>query len=277
LKNYYKDVVKNFGKEWTKFDYLGVKNEQLEKIYKSYFKIFPWDLINPTSSIGIDIGCGTGRWAKFTADKVKELLVLDASEQALNIARKNLQENNNVKFFNQSVGKIELRDNSLDFAYSLGVLHHIPDIKSALIEINRILKPKAPLLLYLYYNFDNKPIYYRLIWLLTEPFRLVISLLPFKIKFFITQLIALLVYFPLARVCRILKFFKIPIGNFPMNQYSDKSFYIMRTDALDRFGTKVEKRFSKKEIYNLLKESNFEDIQFSEDPPYWCCVAKKIK
>ena len=40
---------------------------------------------------------------------------------------------------------------------------------------------------------------------------------------------------------------KLNVFNFPLSDYKNKSFYTMRTDALDRFGTKLEKRFSKKE------------------------------
>ena len=162
MKNYYKEVVKDFGNEWSKFDYINVVEKDQKKIYDAYFKIFPWHRINKQSSIGIDIGCGTGRWAKFVSDKTKELILLDASEQALNVAKKNLINKENIKFLNQSVGDIKLEDNSVDFAYSLGVLHHIQDLKLALMEINRILKPKAPFLVYLYYSFDNKPKFYKL-------------------------------------------------------------------------------------------------------------------
>ena len=80
MKNYYKEVVKDFGNEWSKFDYINVVEKDQKKIYDAYFKIFPWHRINKQSSIGIDIGCGTGRWAKFVTDKTKELILLDASE-----------------------------------------------------------------------------------------------------------------------------------------------------------------------------------------------------
>ena len=275
MKNYYKKVVNDFGKEWTEFDHLNASKDEQEKIYNSYFKIFPWKDINKQNSVGIDIGCGSGRWAKFVADNTKELILLDASNKALEIAKKNLYDKKNVKFINQSVGKIELNDNSLDFAYSLGVLHHIPDIKSALKEINRILKPKAPFLIYLYYNFDNRPKFYIFCWKLTIPIRYFISRLPFKIKFFLCQIIAFFIYFPLARVSKLLKNFGISIKNIAMSQYADLSFYIMRNDALDRFGTRVEKRFSKNEINKIFKECDFDEIKFSEEPPYWCAVAKK--
>ena len=250
------------------------ENDQI-KIFNDYFKIFPWEEIDKNKSTGIDIGCGSGRWSKFVADNTKELILLDPSVQALDVAKKNLNKKKNIKFLNQSVGEINLQDKSIDFAYSLGVFQHIPDIKSALKEINRILKPNAPFLVYLYYSFDNKPKFYKFMWMLTNPIRYIISKLPFKIKLIITFLIAIFVYFPFARISKLLKFLKLPYQNIPMWQYADLSFYIMKTDALDRFGTKVEKRYSKKQILEILENCNFKDIKFSDSPPYWCVLAKK--
>ena len=40
----------------------------------------------------------------------------------------------------------------------------------------------------------------------------------------------------------------------PLNIYKNKSFYVMRNDSLDRFGTKYEKRYSKKNILELFKK-----------------------
>ncbi|MDC2998498.1 class I SAM-dependent methyltransferase [Candidatus Pelagibacter sp.] len=277
MKNYYKDVVEGFGKEWTKFNYSNSSIAEQKNILNNYFKIFPWDLIDKSKSVGIDIGCGSGRWAYFISEKTSKLILLDASSSALEVAKKNLEKKDNVSFLNQSVGEIKITDNSIDFAYSLGVLHHIPDISNGLREINRIIKPGSPLLLYLYYNFDNKPVYYKVIWMVTNPLRFVISRLPFKVKFLISQVIAFFIYFPLARLSKLLKKLGLNTENFPMNQYQDLSLYVMRTDALDRFGTKIEKRFSRKQIQKILEESNFENIKFSEDAPYWCCVGYKKK
>ena len=113
--------------------------------------------------------------------------------------------------------------------------------------------------------------------MITSPLRYIISRLPFSLKFFISQVIALFIYFPLATFCKLLNNFNIKTENFPMNQYQDLSLYVMRTDALDRFGTRIEKRFSRKQIQKILEESNFENIKFSEDAPYWCCVGYKKK
>ena len=52
---------------------------------------------------------------------------------------------------------------------------------------------------------------------------------------------------------------------------------MMRTDSLDRFGTKLEKRFSKKDIENLMKKSNLENITFLNSEPYWVALGYKIE
>ena len=62
----------------------------------------------------------------------------------------------------------------------------------------------------------------------------------------------------------------------PLNYYKDKDFYIMYNDALDRFGTKIEKkRFSKEEIRTLLIETGFKNIKFNNSMPYWTVLSYK--
>jgi len=60
--------------------------------------------------------------------------------------------------------------------------------------------PGAPLLLYLYYAFDNRPRWFRLLWHLSNAARLLIRRLPPRPKQLVTDLIALTVYWPLARL-----------------------------------------------------------------------------
>ena len=50
---------------------------------------------------------------------------------------------------------------------------------------------------------------------------------------------------------------------------------MMRTDSLDRFGTLLEKRFSKKEIKFLLEKNGFTNIEFSKYEPYWTAICYK--
>ena len=49
----------------------------------------------------------------------------------------------------------------------------------------------------------------------------------------------------------------------------------MRNDSRDRFGTPLEKRYSKLEIEALLKEQGFKEVYFSNNIPYWHGYAIK--
>ena len=49
----------------------------------------------------------------------------------------------------------------------------------------------------------------------------------------------------------------------------------MRNDALDRFGTPLEKRFSKIEITDMLAQAGFINIRFSSKEPFWHAIAQK--
>jgi hypothetical protein len=84
-------------------------------------------------------------------------------------------------------------------------------------------------------------------------------------------MIAVCVYWPLARTA---KYFPVSPA-WPLKFYSHRSFYYMRTDALDRFGTRLEQRFSKKEIVAMLEGAGLKGVRFSESEPYWVCAARK--
>jgi ubiquinone/menaquinone biosynthesis C-methylase UbiE len=270
------ETVSGFGDEWSRFDQEELSGDELQKIFNDYFKLFPWDLIDPEKSTGIDVGCGSGRWARLVVSRVGTLHMLDASQEALNVAKNNLKKNSsNVFFHHASVEQIPVQDETLDFAYSLGVLHHVPDTGAGIKSIYKKLKPGAPFLLYLYYSFDNQPFWYRGIFKLSDLVRKVISRMPNSNRYICSQIIALFIYWPLSRFGYVLDKFRIMPSSWPLEYYKDKSFYVMRTDALDRFGTQLEQRFSKVEIEEMLELAGFDNIEFSQSKPYWCVIAFK--
>lgn len=267
-------TVLGFGDEWSRFTQIDLDDEIAFKVFCDYFSLFDWDLL-PVNSMGMDIGCGSGRWAKIVAAKVGHLVLLDASEVAIKVAKKNLNSIENVSYVRASVGELPVRDRCLDFAYSLGVLHHVPVTEDAIKSIALKLKAGAPLLIYIYYAFDNRGYFYQKLWRLSDLTRRVISRLPNKQRYIVSQIIALLIYWPLARLALILDTIKLLPNSWPLMYYRDKSFYVMRTDALDRFGTPLEHRFSRQQIELMLINSGFENIKFSNRAPFWCATATK--
>jgi ubiquinone/menaquinone biosynthesis C-methylase UbiE len=265
-------VVTGFGAEWASFDQTGMSRKDLESLFAQYFSIFPWEAL-PKGAIGFDLGCGSGRWAQLVAPRVGILHCIDASEVALAVARNNLRGLGNCRFHVADVSQMPLPDESADFGYSLGVLHHVPDSQAALSACATKLKRGAPFLLYLYYAFDNKPRWYRLIWQMSEVVRNVVSRLPFPVKYALSQAIAMAVYFPLARLALVAEKLGCNVESLPLSYYRERGFYVMRTDALDRFGTRLEKRFTRSQITLMLEAAGFVKIRFSETMPFWCVVA----
>lgn len=265
-------TVAGFGREWKVFDQSDLSEGERLAIFRSYFHIFPWAQL-PPDAVGADIGCGSGRWALLAAPRVGTLHCVDASEDALEVARRNLTGLKNVQFYSCSLDALPFPDHSLDFAYSLGVLHHVPHAAAGLKSMAAKLRSGAPLLVYLYYALDNRPAWYCVLWRASDCLRILVARVPFPVRYAFSLVVATLVYWPLARVARVLERFGRLPANWPLAFYRERSFYVMRTDALDRVGTRLERRFTRSQIASMLETSGFTAVRFSDLPPYWCAVA----
>jgi ubiquinone/menaquinone biosynthesis C-methylase UbiE len=266
------DVIAGFGDEWGRFDQSRLAERERRELFDAYFAIFPWERVGP-ASVGFDLGCGSGRWAALVAPRVGHLHCIDPAEGALDVARRNLAGAPNVSFHLADADTVPLDDASVDFGYSLGVLHHVPDTRAALAAAVRKLKPGAPFLLYLYYAFDNRPSWFRRVWRVSEAGRFVVSRAPHPVRYAMSQAIAAGVYWPLARLARAAERAGADVEAFPLAAYRRRSFYVMRTDALDRFGTRLEQRFTRTEIEVMMRSAGLDDIRFHSAAPFWCAVG----
>jgi ubiquinone/menaquinone biosynthesis C-methylase UbiE len=181
-------VAAGFGHEWSTFrqDEDNFSASDREAMFHSYFHIFPWEAL-PADSVGADVGCGSGRWSVMVVPRVGHLHLLDASPEALAVARRNLSRASNTTFHLASVGELP----------------------------------------------------------------------------------------PLARTAALVQRAGISTALIPLESYRNRSFYVMRTDAYDRFCTSLEKRFTRKQIEQMLQDAGFEQIRFSEQVPFWCAIGLK--
>jgi SAM-dependent methyltransferase len=207
------------------------------------------------------------------APRVGRLHCVDASARALAVAREALKDLDNVVFHEASVQDMPFSDGAMDFGYSLGVLHHVPEPQQALNACVAKLKPGAPFLVYLYYRFDNRPAWYRTLWRASDLGRRIVSKMPFRAKHLVTDSIALAVYLPLSRAARMAERLGRDVTNWPLSAYRHCSLYTLRTDALDRFGTRLEQRFLADEIRAMLARAGLTRIRLSDRAPFWCAVG----
>lgn len=266
------DVIESFGEEWTRFDQTRLSNDERAAAFEAYFEVFPWmDL--PDDAEGFDLGCGSGRWAIHVAPRVRILHCIEPSH-AIDVARKNLAHHENVLFHRRTAMDLGFEPNSMDFGYSLGVLHHVADTEGALRTAVEALKLGAPFLVYLYYAFDNRPQWFRMLWQASDVARKAIARQSFPIRHALCDVIAATVYYPLAKGAAALERFGRDVTHWPLSAYRHRSFYAMRTDALDRFGTPLEKRYTKQEMEQLLRNAGLTNIRFCSSV-FWCAVGTR--
>jgi hypothetical protein len=94
----------------------------------------------------------------------------------------------------------------------------------------------------------------------------------------IARAIAVFIYMPLARTAKLLENRGKNISNFPLHHYANMPFVMLQNDALDRFGTRLEQRFSKREITEMLGNAGFDlsTVKFSDVEPFWTFSVKKL-
>ncbi len=268
-------VVESFGEEWKKFHHFS--DHEINKLGDAYFDIIDNKIINK-NTYGIDIGCGSGRFTKFLSDKIGFMEAIDPSESIFT-AGKLLEGVDNVRLSIASIDNIPFEDETFDFGMSIGVLHHIPNTQKALSDCVKKVKIGGFFFIYLYYNLDNKGIIFKFILAVVTAIRKPISSLPTMLKKIVCDIIAILIYMPIILTGRFLKFFGFSklANKLPLSFYHNHTFFIIRNDALDRFGTSIEQRFSRTQIKVMMKNSGLDEIVISDNIPYWHAIGKRLK
>lgn len=273
-ENFDAATVASFGEEWEKFG--SFSDTEIQNAGDQYFDIVSPEMLNEKHRV-LDLGCGTGRWTKYVADRAGFVEAVDPSKAVFSAVRL-LEKKTNVRVSQAGVDNIPFADESFDFVFSLGVLHHIPDTRAALHKLVQKLKPGGYCLIYLYYSLDNRGPLFKALFAASNLLRRFISGLPSGAKKLVCDLLAIVVYFPLVTMARFAKAIS-PRSRFftkiPLSYYHDKSWNIIRNDALDRFGTPLEQRFSKAQIREMMLSCGLQEPVFSSGAPFWHAVGRK--
>lgn len=266
-------VVEEFGEEWLKFS--DPDEELITKGGESYFDILDNTMVND-KTYALDIGCGTGRWTKYLSSRAGFIEAVDPSK-AIFAANKLLGDIENVRLSQASIETLPFPDETFDFVMSVGVLHHIPDTDKALNDCVKKVKKGGYFFVYLYYDLDNRGFFYKALFKLSDSIRGVVSWLPGKLKRMACDFLAVIFYMPFVLSGRLLYFsgFKKIARKMPLSNYQNYSFLTIRNDALDRFGTRLEQRFSASQINEMMENAGLTEIVISPGMPYYHAVGKR--
>ena len=267
------EVVESFGDEWTKFH--DFSDETINNIALEYFDILNEKVVNK-NTYALDIGCGTGRWTKYLAGKVHVIEAIDPSN-AIFAADELLGNIPNVRLTKASIDNIPFADETFDFAMSVGVLHHIPDTRKAMMDCVKKVKKGGYFYCYLYHNLETRGWWFKTLYYLSDLLRKIVCRLPKSIKKIVCDILAIVVYMPFVLAVR----FLVLIGlrkiakKIPLSAYNNKSFFVIRNDALDKFGTRLEQRFSKRQFTDMMTQCGLEEIIVSPLSPFYHALGKR--
>lgn len=235
-----------FGFEWDKYS-------AIETLYESQFKnwIGPLQAKDFEHKSVLDAGCGMGRnsyWPlKYGA---KRVVAFDLDERSIRAARRNLSDFSNSEVYLKSIYDIDWQ-NEFDLAFSIGVIHHLKEPKTALRNLVKSVKDGGRILVWVYSYEGNA-------WIvkLVNPIR----------KHFTSKLPVGLVHF-LSYFCSIplwifVKLFKGPSDY--LKQLSTFKFWHIHSIVFDQLIPEVANYWKKEEIKDLFTGIGLRDFKIVE-------------
>lgn len=194
----------------------------------------------------LDVGCGMGRYAEVVAASGARVVGIDLSS-AVEAAADNLSRFENAAVVQADVFSLPFAPASFDLIYSIGVLHHTPDTRSAFLGLPRFVKSGGEIAVWLYYP--------GLRWylLMSRLYRLVTTRLPKE------RLLGLCrIADPLGALERRGKVGKLLNWFFPVSGHADPQWRIL--DTFDWYSPRYQWTHSDEEVEEWFREAGFWDI-----------------
>jgi ubiquinone/menaquinone biosynthesis C-methylase UbiE len=94
----------------------------------------------------LEIGCGTGAFARRLAERSEQVLALDLSPEMIRLARERSAQFTNIEFQLADVRDVQLDFETFDCIASIATLHHLP-LAEMLLKMKAALKPGGVLLI----------------------------------------------------------------------------------------------------------------------------------
>jgi SAM-dependent methyltransferase len=207
-------TAKNFGAQWLVFD-------EVQAHHETQFR----DWIAPVTPefvhgrLVLEGGCGKGRHTRAIAEwGAREVIGVDLSA-AVEVAYRHTRELENAHIIQADIYRLPLRP-VFDYAFSVGVLHHLPDPRAGFAELVRRVRPGGAVSAWVYGRENNGWI----VHLINPLRRYFTSKLPPHALYYLS-------YAPTAALYALLKTIYAPLGGTRLARrlfYADYLSYIAR-------------------------------------------------
>ncbi len=198
-------TARNFGAQWLAFDHVEPRHEA---------QFLDWIApVTPAFVRGktvLEAGCGKGRHTRLVSDwGARAVIGLDLSD-AVEVAHRNTRDCPNVHIIQADIYQLPLKA-SFDYAFSVGVLHHLPDPRRGFLSLAARLRPGGSISAWVYGRENNGWV----VHLVNPVRRNLTSRLPFRVLYYLS-------YVPSAALYTVLKLVYRPLEG---TSFGRRSFY----------------------------------------------------
>lgn len=249
-----KQTIADFDYQWSNFGVINRRNEQdfanshafLQGLFEPAI-----DLDEIAGKTICEVGCGHGRLIRVMQDyKPRSVYAVEPAAGALKTAQQNLADFRNVHFVNQRGDEFKIPQ--VDFAYSIGVLHHIPDPKSVIDNVFDHLCEGGRFVFWVYGKEGNETylVFYKAMSVFTKSMNS-------KFLFWICRLLAASTY-PYIALCRVLP---LPMRDYAINVFAKLGFDTRALVFFDQLNPAYAKYYSELELIDLVAASKFKRVK----------------
>lgn len=248
-------TVDTYSYQWRKFkqmfaEWEAVFLDSIDPITPEFFK----------GRVGLDGGCGFGRSMFYAARYGAEMIGLDLSE-AIEAARENTSHLPTVHLVQGDLYHPPIRERSLDFVYSIGVLMLLPDPRNGFLSLSRLVKPGSPIFIWVYPRGRGRQI------AVFTAMRTVTTRLPLRVLNGVTLALAVAQWAVFIAPFKLLK--RLPgmsrVANaIPFTLYARYPFRVMHTDWFDGLSVPVQHYHRPEEIADWYRQAQCDNIRIDE-------------
>jgi SAM-dependent methyltransferase len=263
-----KKTAESFAFEWK---YIYKENNYEKQNFLHFLSPFVGerDLHN---KITLDIGCGSGRFTKWAALSGTKVSFGSDLGETVEVAYELTKDLPNACIIQADIYAMPF-DGAFDLAYSIGVLHHLPQPQEGFSRLPKVVRPDGELLIWVYNRRGNARAIY-----LYEPLRAIFKHVPKPLLFGLCYLPALVVHL-FNLLTGLFKFLGLPkiAKKVPFEYYANFPFNMKLNDAFDVLATPKSNYYYKEQITTWFREAGLKRIRAHEHPEAGItCIGTRV-